>query len=145
MKNKIKKTLSILILLIFCNTGFSQKLELSNIINDSIQQITVQAELNKFSLSTNYNDGDKVRIFASFILNKKGRLINITVRAPHPKIEESIEGVLNKIIVQEELTKKLLSESEDGKFAIPIIYYAISKSKMKRLIEKHNRKKKKKS
>ncbi|WP_299125573.1 hypothetical protein [uncultured Winogradskyella sp.] len=138
------KTLSILILLIFCNISFSQELEFSNTINDIVQQITFQEKLNTILLSTNnYKDGDKVRIFASFVLNEKGRLMNITVRAPHPKIEKSVKDLLNKIIIQEELTKQLLSKHEDGKFAIPIIYYVISRSKMKRIIAKHNRKKNK--
>lgn len=141
----MRKILSVITLIIFCNISFSQKLEFSNIINDSITLVTNHEKLNTIFLSTNHNVGDRVRIFTSFILNKEGRLTNITVRAPHPRIKESIEDILYKIIIQEELTKKLFSESEEGKFAIPIIYYVISKSKMKRLITKQNRKKKDKS
>lgn len=76
-------------------------------------------------LSNSLNLTGKIRIFATFNINKEGNVDNIRVRAPHPKLEEEAKRVINLI------PKFKKPGMQKGKpvsvaFALPIVYTVVS-------------------
>lgn len=63
------------------------------------------------------------RITTSFVIDKKGKIINIRVRAPHPKLQDEAIRVIN-------LLPKMKPGKVNGKavavsYLLPIIFKAI--------------------
>jgi hypothetical protein len=161
----MKKKLTLLIILISVTYGYSQNedffellservanssqnKEISELLSNSLTNSNLQLRINRPAISSKYfKIGDEFRISTKFEINEIGRLINITVSAPLPKIEQIVENELKSISIPKNLMEQAKSSLSELKFSLPIIFQVSSESEILKSMEKARRaaeKKKKK-
>jgi hypothetical protein len=130
----MKKKLTLLIILISVTYGYSQNEDFFELLSERVANSSQNKEISEL-LST------------KFEINEIGRLINITVSAPLPKIEQIVENELKSISIPKHLMEQAKSSLSELKFSLPIIFQVSSESEILKSMEKDRRaaeKKKKK-
>ena len=138
----MKKILTILLLLSFYNSGFSQHKEISKIISDTLDNVNFEIRLTRIA-SEHFNEGKVIGISTQFEINSYGKLINVKARAPMAEIEDLIVSKLRSIVISKSLLEKVKQDSLNSKFALPIRFQVKSESEIFKMIETDKRRKEK--
>jgi hypothetical protein len=155
----MKKKLSILIILISVTFGYSQNKDYFDLLSDRVVNLNVeqnkeiselftnsltnrnlQLRINRLAISSKYfKIGDEFRISTKFDVNEIGRLVNISVSAPLPRIEQIVENELKSIAIPKDLMERAINNFSELKFSLPIIFYVTSESEILKSMEKDRR------
>lgn len=135
------KKLFIYFFVLISTLSFSQENKLSTIFSEHLDNVNLEARLNRITLSSYYyKEGEKIRISVKFELNEEGRLKNILVRAPIPQMEEIITNELKSIEIPADI---LASINLEKIFAFPILFQVKSEAEMRKIIAKEKKQREK--
>jgi hypothetical protein len=96
----MKKTLTLFLILISTQIGFSQTEALSRILTETLSDNKVVIKLNQIVHQfDSYKPGERIRINTQFSIDDNGNLFDIGVRAPLPQIEIEVAKVIGTITI----------------------------------------------